>query len=307
MVYRLSREVSFDSLSEQLKDFRFASCSGSQASSYGWVPPSEQLNELLHQPTGKISLFRCKTETKSLPAGAVKEGVAAKTNALEKREGRPVRRKETRDIKEDVTKHLVERAIGRFDFVRVLIAHDIVLTNQNGDHVSETLIVLDASTRDKAENVLALLRKTVGSLPAVPLTTHVPIEDTLTKWVASGSNVAGGFEIGSSATLKSILENGGEITCKEQELHSDEILLHIENHKLVTSLQLIVDGCQFTLKNDLSITKVSFDNEVKDKNLDISAEDFAARFDADLLLFSDCFQTLIGRLSAALGGVECNV
>ncbi|MGR5465609.1 recombination-associated protein RdgC, partial [Photobacterium damselae] len=45
------------------------------------------------------------------------------------------------------------------------------------------LIVIDTASDKKAEDLLSLLRKTLGSLPAIPLVANKPLPTVLTSWV----------------------------------------------------------------------------------------------------------------------------
>ncbi|MGK4855787.1 recombination-associated protein RdgC, partial [Salmonella enterica] len=56
------------------------------------------------------------------------------------------------------------------------------------------LIMVDCDSAKKAEDTLSLLRKSLGSLPVVPLALEYPIELTLTDCVRS-CTVAQGFQL----------------------------------------------------------------------------------------------------------------
>ncbi|HCQ3220402.1 TPA: recombination-associated protein RdgC, partial [Escherichia coli] len=162
-------------------------------------------------------------------------------------------------------------------------------------------IYINASAR-QAEDMLALMRKSLGSLPVVPLSVENPIELTLTDWVRDGS-APQGFQMGDAAELKAVLEDGGIARVKKQDLGSDEISTHLEAGKLVTKLALDWQNrIKFTLDHNFSLTSVKFADELLEQNSDIDSEDVAQRLDADFFLLTSEISCLVDALVNALGG-----
>jgi recombination associated protein RdgC len=129
-----------------------------------------------------------------------------------------------------------------------------------------------------------------------------PIELTLTEWLKDG-DLPAGFSLGDSATLKAVLEDGGVLKSKKQDLVSDEIRNHLDAGKLVTELALNWnERVDFTLTDAAAIKRIRFSDVLTEQNSDIDREDMAQRADADFLLMTGELSALISNLVVALGG-----
>ena len=184
MVYRLSRDIELraEEMEKQLAELTFTPCGSQDMAKTGWVSPmGSHSDALTHTANGQI-IICARKEEKILPSPVIKQALEAKIQKLEADQGRKLKKTEKDSLKDEVLHSLLPRAFSRFSQTMMWI--DTV----NG------LIMVDCASAKKAEDTLALLRKTLGSLPVVPLTLENPIELTLTEWVRSGT-VAQGFQL----------------------------------------------------------------------------------------------------------------
>ncbi|AHG22172.1 recombination associated protein [Chania multitudinisentens RB-25] len=287
LIYRLSGGIDLSKLEEQLAVFAFTPCGSQDMAKAGWIPP---LGEVLTHTANGMTLLVVQREEKILPAAVIKKELDGKVAKLEAEQHRRLKKTEKDSLKDEVIQTLIPRAFSRYHKTQIWI-------NEGAG-----LIIVDTASAKRAEDALAFLRKTLGSLPVVPLAMESPVEMTLTNWVRS-SHAPTWFKLQDEAELKAVLEEGGIIRCKHQDLCGDEIGMNIRAGKLVTKLALEWrERISFVLTDSCSLKKLEFSSQLLDQNDDIDRDDYAARFDADFVLMTGELAALIAYLIEVLGG-----
>ncbi len=272
----------------KLEPSEFTPCSSQDMSKMGWL---QKDGSALMLVVGHHFFLTFQQENKILPASVLRDALNEKIHELESEQHRKLKKTEKDALKDEILHTLLPRAFSRKKSIDVWI------------DAKSLRITIDTSSRKQAEHVLALLRKSLGSLPVVPLTMGNPIELTLTKWVRSG-NLPAGFFLQDEAELKAVLEKGGVIRCKKQDLVTNEISAHINAGKFVTKLSLNWrDSVYFTLSKDAVISRIQFDDYILNKNIDID-EDPSVREQADMLLMAEEMSGLYEALISELGGIH---
>lgn len=166
------------------------------------------------------------------------------------------------------------------------------------------MILVDSSSAASSEELLALLRKALGSLPVIPLSFKTPIEMQLTDWVKNNATPAP-FVMQDEAEFKSASDEGGIVRFKQQDLTEAEVLAHIEVGKEVHKLALhFGQSIAFLLQSDAGIKRLKFSEEFRAGNDDVGNDDPMARIDADFALMGSELIALMNSLVEVLGGVE---
>ncbi len=288
-LYRFTRELELspEQLHEKLEADAFRPCGSLEQLSHGWVSPlGRHSDQLVHAAGGRV-LICAKRQEKLLPAGVVKEMVDERAAEQEAEEGRPLRRKERELIKEELLHELLPRALVRSRLGFAMLAP------------REGWLLVDASSASRAEELVSLLRNSLGSLPVQPPQLNMPPASVMTGWVSDGR--AESFTLGDECELKEPVEEGGVIRARHQDLTADEIQAHLNAGKQVTKLHLdLEERVQFLLADDFSIKRIKLADLLFDDSAEM--EDEAARLDADFAIIASELLGLINQLVKACGG-----
>ena len=292
MIYRLTSPLSLESatLETQLQQTKFTPCSQHDMSKFGWAAPLAG-TESLHFSQGKRILLVSHKEDKLLPANVVKKETEERVEALEQKEARKLKKTEKQAIKDDVIAMLLPRAFSKHQFTALWL------------DLETQLVYVDAASSKRAEETLALLRKTLGSLPVVPLSLALPPSEVMTNWIAKG-HTPNWLNLLEEAELKAF-DTDSVIRCKRQDLETEEIARHLQAGKFVTKLAIDWEShFSCVLNEDATLARLKFADEVREKNDDILKEDVAQRFDADFLLMTEELKSFTEKMIGEFGGIK---
>jgi len=246
---------------------------------------------LTRQVNGYI-LVATKKEERILPASVIKKELDSKIGLIEQRDARKVFKKEKDQLKDEVIASLLPRA-----FIKEQYTHAII-------NPMEGLIIVDASSSSKAEALLSLLREVLETLPIKPIAVKNPPALTLTDWVREQS-AARNFFLREECVLKDCHEQGGFISCKKQDLTTEEVRSHIYSGMQVTKLALDwLDKVLFVLDEKLALRNIKFTDMLLEQADKDGGEDVFSQFDASFLIMASELSNLIQDIAYQLGGEE---
>ena len=290
--YRFTKpfELSAEKFEQALQEFAFKPCGSQDVSQYGWTSPLGIKSDLLVHASGTCLWLKAKKEEKLLPSAVIKEQVEEKAALISEAEQRKVTNKEKQQLKDEIIVTLLPRAFSRFSTTSAYI------DSKNG------LLVVDASSFTKAEELMAFLRKTLGSLPVLPIEVMEAPSQVMSKWLLQNTCPLP-LHVGEEAELTEPGDEGAQLKVKRQPLDSDEILAHLQSGKQVTKLAMdLEERIEFVMHDDLTIKRLKFTDVVTDENHELGIEDPLARLDADFTLMCSELAILIEVLLKSFGG-----
>ncbi|PKG48983.1 recombination-associated protein RdgC [Halomonas sp. MES3-P3E] len=293
-LYRLhdAPELSSDALASALQEHAAKPLGNADARRLGWTAPAGRMGggQLVHEIQSHRLLSALRQE-RLLPASVVKEEVDELVADIEASESRKVTRKEKTAFKEQVTENLLPRA-----FVR----------SQKVDLWWDTkgqMIGINASSRTRAEDILDLLRETLGSLKVTPLSSQTLPIRAMTTWLGDVASRPADLQLGDQVELKAKGDDG-VLRARQVDLDSDEIQQLLESGRQASKLAVSLEGrLSFVLHDDLALKSLRFgDALIEEADHADDGDDALARLETDFILMAQALSTDIPRLIEWLGG-----
>ncbi|MCX7086099.1 MAG: recombination-associated protein RdgC [Methylococcales bacterium] len=291
-IFRLTESflLSTEELEQKLATLAFHHCGPHEEFSLGWTSPlGKSGQQLTHSSNGFIMLCG-KKEERVLPSAVINELVQEKISEKEDQQARKLSKKERTEIKDEIIFDSLPKA---FTFSRKIYLY---IDPKDG------YVIVDSASAKSAEDILSLLRKSLGSLPAIPLNTINKPSTVMTDWLLT-QQVPSGITIEDECELRSPEESGSIIRCKRHDLSLPEIKNHLDSGKEAIKLAVSwEERLSFIIDENLAIKRLRFLELIQDQVSDIEVNDAAAQFDVDFSIMSAELANFIPRLLDLFGG-----
>lgn len=288
-IYKLRAPLSWsdEQLEQALSQSPFQPCGSQDIARVGWVPALPEGETLAHH-ANRCTLLSLRKQQKILPGAAVAEALDEKVKTIEREQARQVFRKERKQLKEEIVVDLMPRAFTRSS------RSSAYIDRPNG------WVLVNSSSRNRAEELLTKLREDVESLPIVPLTCTANPAVVMTDWLQNGTLPAP-FTLGQQCELRDVQESSNVVRVRGQDLRSDEVLQHIEAGKQVTKLELCWgETLDCVLDEELIVRRLRFSDAFHERIE--SLEDARAQFDQEFSVMTLELGRFIDELVALFGG-----
>ena len=287
--YRLPASMALDAatISAALEPRIHQPCTPNQERSVGWVAPRGPLSgDLVESIAGNL-ILRLTVETRSVPADAIARLVQSQSSDIERSTGSKPGKKELAEIKEQAKAKLLASAFSKVSTALVCICR------------ADRLLVVEASSHAKADDVVhALMQAIQGCLPT-PIQTQASPAAAMSAWLLN-QDAPAGFSVDRECELKSSDESKAVVRYNNHALDIEEVQQHIRYGKVPTRLAMTWNGrISFVLTDTLVIKKLAFWGNVLEADLN---EKPADRFDADVAIFGGEIVQFLPQLLEALGG-----
>lgn len=292
MLYRLGAPWPSDvaAVEAALEAARYVPCGASQEKAVGWLEPRGIAHGPLVEVIGGQWLFKLMMEVKVVPGSVVKRKVEEQVAHIEATTGRKPGKKEKKELSEDARLALLPLAFSKQSSVQVWV------------DPAAGLLITDAGSQAKADEVMTWLIKAVDGLAVSLINTQVSPAAAMATWLST-KEAPPDFTVDRECELKAPDESKAVVRYTRHALDTDEVAQHIAMGKMPTRLALTWnDRVSFVLTEGLQLKKITFLEGVFEGSTASPGDGKADNFDTDAAITTGELQGLIPDLIEALGG-----
>lgn len=197
-----------------------------QTKSVGFVPPRGNEFDSLVETLDGHYLLLLQIQTRTVPAGTVREKVRNMAKNVEAATGRKPGKRERKEMAEEALLDLLPSAFPKDSRVGVWIDK------------SRTRMVIGSTVQDRADTAITELIRAVDGLEVAPYQSAVAPGTTMARWLADPTTLGSNFALGHDYELRATDETRALIRCNRYSAPPDEIRRHIAEGRLPTRVSL---------------------------------------------------------------------
>jgi recombination associated protein RdgC len=274
-------------LSDLLLEKAFTPCGAFSERSAGWEAPAAMDDAPLCRRLHGADLIQLRTQSRVLPAAAVKEAMEERVTEYQVRMEQDPPRAEMRRLKEETRDQLLPKALVKSERTRACFIH------------SESVLAVDAGTISKAEWFIEHLRFCFPQFRCTPLTFNKSPTELLNRIFLE--KPPSGFALGRECRMQDVMDSKSIATWRDCDLADESIRHHVIEGMRLTHLGISFDEimtCVLSEEGDVSKLKF-FQGETVDRT---DEEEPLARLDTDFVLLTGMVKRFIEELRKLLGG-----
>ena len=273
-------------LSEALAEKAFRPCGALSERSAGWEPPGADAatSSSLARRIAGADLLELRTQTRVLPAAAIKESLAERVDDYRRRMGREPPRRELRRLREQTRDELLPQAL-------------VQSTRTQGFALlQEAVLAVNAAAPARAEWFLEHLRACLEGVRFEPLQFERSPASLMQEMFLG--KVPGGFALGRECRMADPSDGRSTGTWRHVDLDDEALRRHVRDGMKVTQLGFVFEeALGGVLGEDGAITRLKLAEAAEGGD----EEDGLGRQDAEFVLLTGLTRRLLQRLEALLG------
>ena len=279
-----------EELNTLLQEYPLDGCGNLEQVALGWLPPVGRNTTSFVHAAGGCIMICLGIEEKIMPAAAVKDLLEARAEEQEEKLGHKLSRHEKNQLKDEVVHDMLPRAFTQKQKIYAYI------------DTKNSWLIVDSTSRKKAEDFAEFLRMTIGTLPVAPPEVNSSPSTAMTSWLTKGapSNIV----LESECELQHPDKESGTARFKNMDIAADEVIAHINTGKYVTKVAINWhDKISCIVTQELEFKRLRFSDAVIEEAADQGGETDEQRFDADFAIMTYELAAFVNGVFDLFGGM----